>query len=147
MTLRDWEQTNRWLVAHRTTREEIGNLLAVGDRDLRDSRVAALSADARMGLAYTAALQFASAALAAAGYRPTRGSDHHYRTIQALTLTIGWDAKQVKRLDTFRSKRNTSAYERAGEVSDAEAREIQDMAERLRDDVTGWLRKHHPQLT
>jgi hypothetical protein len=137
MTLRDWEQTNRWLVAHRTTREEIGDLLAVGDRDLRDSRVAALSADARLGLAYTAALQFASAALAAAGYRPTRGGDHHYRTIQALTLTIGWDAKQVKRLDTFRSKRNTSAYERAGEVSDAEAREIQDMAERLRDDGTG----------
>ena len=146
MSLRDWEQTNRWLVAHPTTREEIGNLLAVGDRDLRDSRVDALSADARMALAYSAALQFASAALAAAGYRPARGGDHHYRTIQALTLTIGWEAKLVKRLDTFRSKRNTSAYERAGEVSDAEAQEIQKMALSLRDDVSAWLRKHHPAL-
>lgn len=99
-----------------------------------------------MALAYSAALQFASAALAAAGYRPARGGDHHYRTIQALTLTIGWEARLVKRLDTFRSKRNTSAYERAGEVSDAEAQEIQKMALSLRDDVSAWLRKHHPAL-
>lgn len=120
MSLQDWERTNRWLVAHPTTREEISSILAVGDRDLRDSRIAALSTDTRLALAYSAALQFASAALAATGYRPARGADHHYRTIQTLALTIGWEVKLVKRLDTFRNKRNTSVYERAGEVSDAE---------------------------
>lgn len=41
MSLQDWERTNRWLVAHSTTRDEISSILAVGDRDLRDSRVAA----------------------------------------------------------------------------------------------------------
>lgn len=145
MSLKDWEQTNRWLVSHRTTKEEIAGLLGVGDRALGDSRVAGLSADASMGLAYSAALQFASAALAASGYRPARG-DHHFRTIDSLTLTIGWDAKRVKRLDAFRKKRNVSAYERSGEVSNAEAQEIQELAVTLRANVVSWLEKHHPGL-
>jgi len=98
-----------------------------------------------MGLAYSAALQFASAALAAAGYRPARG-DHHYRTIDSLTLTITWDARRVKRLDAFRKKRNVSSYERAGEVTDVEAREIQELAVALRVDVVRWLRESHPEL-
>ena len=144
--MKAWEQTNRWLVAHQTSRDEIASLLAVGDRDLRDSRVAGLSADARLSMAYSSALQFASAALAAEGYRPARGGDHHYRIIQALALTLGWDAKKVKRLDTFRTKRNTSAYERAGEVSDAEAQEIQNMAAALRDELVTWLGRNHPEL-
>lgn len=88
MTLRDWEQTSRWLVAHQTTKEEIVNLLAVGDRDLQDSRVDGLSADSCMAL----------------------------------------------------------AYERAGDVSDASAREMQDLASRLRDDVRASLKGNHPDL-
>lgn len=146
MTLKDWEQTSRWLVAHQTTKEEIVNLLAVGDRDLQDSRVDGLSADSCMALAYSAALQFASAALAAAGYRPARGGDHHYRTIQSLALTIGCETKGVNTLDAFRKKRNVSSYERAGDVSDASAREMQDLASRLRDDVRAWLKGNHPDL-
>ena len=146
MTLKQWEQVNKWLVAHQTSKEEIANLLDVGHRDLRDSRVAGLSADARLGHAYAAALQYASAALAAAGYRPARGGDHHYRVIQALALTIGWEAKRVARLDAFRKKRNLSSYERAGDVSDAETEEIRQLAISLRDDVDSWLKKIHPEL-
>ena len=121
-------------------------MLAVGDRNLRDSRVEGLSADARLSHAYSAALQFASAALAASGYRPARGGDHHFRVIQALALTIGWDAALVGTLDAFRKKRNVSSYERAGQISVSTAREADALAVRLRDDVVAWLGRNHPEL-
>ena len=121
-------------------------MFEVGDRSLRDSRVEGLSTDARLIHAYSAALQFASAALAASGYRPARGGDHHVRIIQALALTIGWDASSVETLDGFRKKRNVSSYERAGQISDRTAREAELLAVRLRDEVADWLRTTHPEL-
>jgi hypothetical protein len=60
------------LVKHTTSSQEIADLLGVADRDLTD---------------YNAVLQSATAALAAAGYRPSRES-HHYRVIQSLAYTI-----------------------------------------------------------
>lgn len=146
MTLKDWEQRNKWLVTHTSTKAEIREILAVGDRELRDSHVDGLSADARMNHAYSAALEFASAALAAAGYRPARGGDHHFRVLQSLTLTIGWEATRVDTLDKFRKKRNLSSYERTGTVSDAEAKKMQLLADGLRADVTAWLQKNHAEL-
>jgi hypothetical protein len=99
-----------------------------------------------MAHAYSAALQFASAALAAAGYRPARGGDHHFRTIDSLSLTIEWDAKSVQRLNAFRKKRNVSSYERAGDVSEGEAREAQELAATLRERLVAWLAEQHPDL-
>ena len=80
MSLRDWLR-NGWLIEHRTSPQEIGDLLAVADRDLHDCRSGGLSADWRLNIAYNAALQAATAALAAAGYRPAREM-HHFRVIQ-----------------------------------------------------------------
>ncbi len=65
MSLRDWVQFG-WLVEHRSSREEIRNLLALADRDLRNCQAQGLDADWRFAIAYNAALQAASAALAAA---------------------------------------------------------------------------------
>ena len=48
MSLKDWEERNKWLVPHRTTKMEIADMFEVGDRNLRDSRVEGLSADARL---------------------------------------------------------------------------------------------------
>jgi len=45
-------------------------------------------------MAYNAALQAATAALAACGYQTAKG-DHHYRTMQSLELTIGADSELV----------------------------------------------------
>jgi hypothetical protein len=45
-----------------------------------------ISEDWKLNIAYNAALQAATAALAAAGYRAAR-EQHHYRTIQSLALT------------------------------------------------------------
>lgn len=74
MSLQSWLQ-NSWLVQHTTSPEEIKNLLAISDRDLSACQVKQLPADWRCTIAYNAALQAATAALAAAGYRAAR--DNH----------------------------------------------------------------------
>jgi hypothetical protein len=120
MSLSDWER-NGWLIEHRTSVNEIRDLLQVVERDLADSDAEGLSADWRMNIADNAALQAATIALAAAGYRAARES-HHFRVIQSLRKTIGVDAGVVATFDAFRKKRNITGYERIGLVSDATQR-------------------------
>ena len=72
MSLPDWER-NGWLTKHETSPNEIRDLLQVVERDLADSDAEGLSADWRMNIAYNAALQAATVALAAAGYRTAGG--------------------------------------------------------------------------
>lgn len=146
MSLKQWEQVNKWVVAHTTSKEEIANLLAVGDRNLRDSGVTGISADARLALAYGAALEFARAALAAAGYRPARGTDHHLRVIESLEHTIACGPKTIRRLDAYRKARNISSYERSGDITDSQAAEASAFARDLRADVVAWLQKSHREL-
>lgn len=144
MSLRDW-QKNSWLVEHKSSPEEIAALLAIVERDLANAKVAGLADDWRLSIGYNAALQAATAALAASGFRAAR-EQHHYRTIQSLALTIGWPAAKVERFDRFRKKRNMIGYETAGVISGQEAREMHELAVGLRDDVFAWLRKQHPKL-
>jgi hypothetical protein len=144
MSLSDWER-NGWLTKHQTSSNEIRDLLQVVERDLADSDAEGLSADWRMNIAYNAALQAATTALAAAGYRAARES-HHFRVIQSLRETIGVDAGVVATFDAFRKKRNITGYERIGLVSDADADAMRALAARLRDEVVAWLTKHHGQL-
>ena len=144
MTLGDW-LSRGWLTKHQTSAREIADLLALADRDLAASRTPGLDADWRLSIAYNAALQLATAALAACGYRATREA-HHYRVLQSLALAIGADAALVHQLDQFRRKRNLGAYERAGLVSGKEAEEMFEVALQLRDTVLAWLAREHPKL-
>ena len=144
MSLRGW-QKNSWLVDHESSPEEIAALLAIVERDLASAKVAGLADDWRLSIGYNAALQAATAALAASGFRAAR-EQHHYRTIQSLALTIGWRAAKVERFDRFRKKRNMIGYETAGVASGQEVHEMHELAVGLRDDVLAWLRKQHPRL-
>jgi uncharacterized protein (UPF0332 family) len=144
MSLGEWQQRG-WLIRHETSLQEIEELLGVVDRDLRDCTVTSLSTDWRLNIAYNAALQAASAALAASGYRAKRDA-HHYRVIKSLGLTIGADEHMVRTLDRFRKKRNISDYERAGLVSETEVEELIGLARQLRQAVVEWLREKHPDL-
>ena len=144
MSLSDWH-ANRWLIEQEPTRLEVGELLAVADRDLADAQASGLSPDWRLNIAYSAALQLATAALAASGYRATRES-HHYRAIQSLAHTVGMGPDRVALLDTFRKKRNLAAYERAGAVSEAEADEMLAFARELREAILDWLADQHAEL-
>lgn len=144
MSLADWLR-NGWLVEHKTSPQEIAELLAIADRDLRECQASVLSPDWRLAIAYNSALQAATAALAAAGYRATRDG-HHYRIIQSLAYTIGAEADLIAKIDGFRKKRNISDYERSGSVSIQEAGEMFVLARALRRTVAGWLKKSHPEL-
>jgi len=144
MSLRSWLQ-NGWLVEHTTSPEEIRNLLAIADRDLAASQAPNLPPDWRMAIAYNAALQAATAALASAGYRAARDS-HHYRVIQSLEFTVNPGGKVIDTLDAFRKKRNVSSYDLAGAVSDKEAVEVFGLASNLRANVETWIKSTHPEL-
>jgi hypothetical protein len=144
VSLQDWLKS-RWLIEHQTSRQEIADLLGMADRDLAQCRTPNLSSDWQLNIAYNAALQAATAALAAAGYRAAREA-HHYRVIQSLAYTIKADASLIAQLDKFRKKRNIGSYERAGVVSDQEAKEMFVLAKNLRDEVEKWLRSNHPEL-
>jgi hypothetical protein len=58
----DWVK-NGWLVAHKSSKQEIANLLGIVARDLKDSQAKDVSDDWRFAIAYNAALQAATAAL------------------------------------------------------------------------------------
>jgi hypothetical protein len=145
MTLQDWLRSS-WLIAHRSSPQEIRDLLAMADRDLKSCRAAGLARDWQLSIAYNAALQSALAALAAAGYRVAKGESHHHRGLQSLAYTVGCDAKLIARLDKLRKKRNVSGYEQAGTISDQEAAEMVRIAKDLRASVEEWLGKEHPDL-
>lgn len=96
-------------------------------------------------IAYNAALQAATAPLAAAGYRAAR-DNHHYRVIQSLEFTTAPGRKFIDALDGFRKKRNVSSYDLAGAISDKEADKMFKLSTSLRDDVEKWIRASHPEL-
>lgn len=144
MSLKNWLE-NGWLTKHKTSQEEIRNLLGVADRDLCDCQAVGLSADWRMNIAYNAALQVATAALAVCGYRASRDS-HHYRIIQSLAYTIAAKYELIAQFDQFRKKRNIGGYEQAGLVSDAEADEMTALAQKLRSEIEEWIKNNYPEF-
>ncbi len=144
MSLKDWQKKG-WLVEHVTSPEEISGLLGVVERDLSDSQVAGLSPDWKMNIAYNAALQTATIALYACGFRASREA-HHFRVIQSLKYTMGTDGEVIGELDQFRKKRNISDYELSGQVSDSEAGEMLELAISLRDAVIDWLKENYPEF-
>lgn len=144
MSLAQWA-SNGWLRPHKTTRQQIVDLLAIVERDLADSEQS-LSADWQFGIAYNAALKLCTILLYASGYRPEKNLAH-YRTLQALPLILGPERDDdADYLDACRAKRNTAEYDAAGTVSQSEARELREFAQQLRQDVLTWLRQHHPEL-
>jgi len=50
MTLKQWAD-NGWLKRHQSSAEEIGNLLAIVERDLKDASEGTVSSDWRFGIA------------------------------------------------------------------------------------------------
>src|SRR5215471_12564816 len=68
----DWVN-NGWLVAHKSSKQEIANLLGIVARDLKDSQAKDVSDDWRFAIAYNAALQAATS-------HSVAGTDHGKRS-------------------------------------------------------------------
>jgi hypothetical protein len=145
VTLRQWAD-NGWLKSHKTSAAEIGNLLAIVDRDLKDAVEGGISADWRFGIAYNAALKLCTILLYTEGYKAER-TLQHYRTIQALTLILGSERKNdANYLDACRAKRNIVEYDCIGAVTENDADELIEFVKQLKDEVEAWLEKEHPEL-
>ena len=145
MTLQQWA-SNGWLKPHRTSAEEIGNLLTIARRDMDDARTHTISDDWRFGIAYNAALKLCTILLYAEGYRPDKNLAH-YRTLQALPLILGDKRKaDTEYLDACRIKRNTVEYDYVGGVTGSEADELIEFVKELETDVLAWLKSKHPGL-
>lgn len=135
------------LKPHRTNAREVRDLLRVVDRDLKDAAVRAISIDLRFRTAYQAALELATIVLAAFGYRTT-GEGHHWTTFHVLPELLADPSAQALSdyFDQCRSKRNLSDYDRTGEITEDEAVELLKEARAFRQQVTAWLKGHHPAL-
>ena len=145
MSLQDWLD-NKWLRKHQTSPQEIGNLLGIVKRDIKDANFREVSADWRFGIAYNAALKLCTILLYAKGYRPERALAH-YRTIQALPLILGKDREgDINYLDACRIKRNKVEYDYTGGVTHAEADELIQFVTELKHEVINWLWDNYPEL-
>ena len=144
VSLTDWLNEGR-LRQHKTSKQEINQLLAVFARDMADAQSNAISIDRRFATAYNAALTVSTAALAASGYRAA-GEGHHYWIIQSLAFTLQLDAETIEEFNRFRRKRNTIDYERIGTVSEREVLEMLELARSIQGKLEIWLSQNYPEL-
>lgn len=145
MTLQDWAD-NGWLRTHKTTPQEIKNLLDIVERDMKDSKDKGLSADWRFGIAYNAALKLCTILMYAEGFRPEKALAH-YRTLRALPLILGPEREDdADYLDSCRIRRNTVEYDYVGGATDSDAEELLEFTAELEKDVRSWLKENHPEL-
>ena len=144
MTLNQW-MNNGWLRRHKTSQEEIKNLVMIINRDLKDAKEG-ISDDWRFGIAYNAALKLCTILLYAEGFKAEK-TLQHYRTIQALPLILGKKRKaDAVYLDSCRSKRNIVEYDYVGGVTGHDADELIEFVKELKADVLEWLNNNHPEL-
>jgi hypothetical protein len=144
MTLQIWAN-NGWLRDHKTSKQEIRQLLEIVERDLKDAQQKGLSPDWRFGIAYNAALKLCTILIFSEGYRPEK-TLAHYRTLQALPLILGAEKEDdAEYLDSCRAKRNIIEYDYIGGATNADADELIAFVIELKKEVSDWLKTRHPE--
>ena len=147
MTLEAWSE-RALIAAHHATPQEISDLLAIVETDLRDAAIPELSPERRLGCYYGAILSVARAALRASGYRVTKTTQsHRYYVIRSLRYTAGLAPGAVLQIEAIQKKRNTADYVRIGEVSGQLVAEARALAERVTQSIRNWLAETHPELS
>lgn len=145
MSLEEWFK-NRWLKPHKTSPQEVDQLLRKIDRDLDDAVKPDISLDWRLAIAYNACLGVGTIALRVSGYRTSEGEGHHYRTLESLHFTIKAEDALLTTLQAIRKKRSVVSYDAAGTVTATEVEETIQLAKELRELLIIWLRETHSNL-
>lgn len=131
---------------HATSLQEIKDLFALVERDIRDASIKELSADRRFATAYNAALQASKAIMYCEGYRP-RGLAHHMTVFKFLEIALGRDYKDVAQYFDFnRVKRHIIDYDKAGQVSEKEARELLEETKKFLKDLRKLIKRKYPRF-
>lgn len=110
---------------HRARPEEVEQLLALADRDIRMARrTMADDWDWAFSIAYNAVLQSARALMYSQGYRPA-AEQGHKNTFSFVREALGGEfVSLVGYFDRMRVKRNQAIYDVAGLITESEARAI-----------------------
>jgi len=146
MTLEAWSDSGL-ITPHQSTPQEVFDLFAVVETNLRDAAIPALSPERKLGCCYGAILSAARAALRATGYRVSRSTrSHHYYVIQSLRYTVGLATSTLLQVEAIQKKRNTADYVRVGEVPEALVAEAAALARGISEAVRQWLAENHPNL-
>ena len=131
---------------HRTSKEEIWNLIELIKRDIRDAKVTNLSSDRRFAIAYNAVLQSATILLYCKGYKP-KGLGHHFTVFQAMKGILEDKYNDLADyFDSCRSKRNITDYSSSGEIALSEAEELIEEAEEFLKLIQKWIRENYPDI-
>lgn len=142
MSLKKWLNENK-LSQHKTSQQEIHNLLKLVERDIQDAKIEALSNDRRFMTAYNAALQLATCVLYTEGYRtrPSKGG-HHWISFAVLPDIMGESVNAyADYFNTCRVKRNLSDYTSVGEISQGESEELIAEVMKFRRIVEDWINR------
>jgi hypothetical protein len=135
-----------WLDAQPTDAEEIRGLLGIVERRLDELQGALKHPDSVFSLAYDAVRCAATVVLRAHGVR-AKHARHHEMTFEALhRLAIPDVSAGARYYDACRRKRARLEYDSAGDVSNAEASDIQAESARFAEAVRTWLVSEHPEL-
>ena len=131
---------------HKTSQEEIRQMLRITERDMEDAAVTSLSSDRRFMIAYDAALTLATIPLYCSGYE-THGAGHHWMTFLALRDVMGSEYLELAEyFELCRTKRNVGTYDRGGQISQSEVEELIAEVTNFKTMVENWLRANHPEL-
>lgn len=134
------------LEKHKTTAEEIENLLKVAERCVKDSSQDTISLDLRFISAYQAALAAGEALLYCLGYKAPK-SNYHFMTWEALRQTLDKSFKDTLILfNDARAKRAEAFYDHAHVTSETEYKEILEEAKKFIGFVRNKIKKEFPAL-
>lgn len=113
--------------------KQIRDRMALADRDIKTARmIMASDWDWGFSIAYNAVLQAARALMFSKGYRPSGGEGQHIAAVRFVEIALGEEfGKDVYIFDKMRSKRHRVIYDVAGLVSEQEAKQTFNFAQKF----------------
>lgn len=144
MTWRTWLKEGR-VEAHAPAPAELVAQRRAAERSLKDAALEGLSPEGRFQLAYGAALDLATIAVRASGFRIKSRVGHHQLTFEAAGTALGDSCRDtLDYFDLCRRRRNVISYD-GDEVSQALADELLAETIRFAEMIDRWLQAEHPQ--
>ena len=133
MSLKSWADKGR-IQKVAFSEKSLKDLLQLVERDLKDSKIDALSPDRRFATAYGAAMNLANYVIRREGYRVAAKAGHHKITFEIAGALLGKKSTQfIKYFDLCRRKRNKVDYDRTDVVSETQVNELIKAVEKFKE--------------
>ena len=121
---------------------QVKERIVLAQRDIRTAGTPGIGHDWAYSIAYNAMLQSARALMFAEGYRPTGGEGQHRTVVRFVELALGRKFEEETRFfDKMRIKRNRAVYDTAGIISESEARQAIEFADRFIRIIEGAIKE------